>query len=416
MSRRASFTHTNQSSAGNGSLPGRRVQWLPRAAWWLAGLYLADRLLRLAAASHFLQRAEPEDLPVWPRVTILQPITRGASDLPGVLAARAALNYPGQTSHVLICDRTDHASQALCSEWLAAQPELDVELVLAEGAHGPVASKLEKLHAGLPHATGDVLCFVDDDVILRPAALTTLVRYLETPRAGATFGLACYTNWDTAAASLMSAFVNSNALLTYLPLTYLAPPFTITGHFFCIRREVFATAGGLGHMEGRIDDDHELARRVRSFELRCVQTPALYDVNNSLADLAAYANQIRRWFIIPRQAMLPGMSFREQLVTMLGSAGNLIPPLLAILAVTGRARGVWQALCFCLACFAAAQGYCERRYLGRQTPPLRWPYLIAAALITPLQALAALLGKPEFTWRGQRLYLHRGGAVDLLEE
>jgi ceramide glucosyltransferase len=135
--------------------------------------------------------------------------------------------------------------------------------VLVAGRTGAVASKVEKLQAGLASARGAVLCFVDDDVELRPDALSICARHLARPGVGAVFGLACYTSWSTLWSSLMSAFVNANALLSYVPLTYLTDPFSITGHCFALRAEVLHAAGGFAGLERHIDDDHALARRVR---------------------------------------------------------------------------------------------------------------------------------------------------------
>lgn len=61
----------------------------------------------------------------------------------------------------------------------------------------------------------------------------------------------------------MSVFVNANALFSYIPITYLTEPFTVTGHCFALSRETFADVGGFTDLERRVDDDHEIARRVR---------------------------------------------------------------------------------------------------------------------------------------------------------
>ena len=394
----------------------------------LMALYTLDRLLKLLAVHRFLRRSAPPAPAQWPGVSLLQPITRGAADLPGALACRAALRYTGHIQHVLICDEGDGETIALCRAWAADHPGLDVRIVTAEGAaerhrvslrnsvsgvaSAPIATKVEKLHAGLPYAVGEVLAFVDDDILLRAEAVEQAVRYLQEPRAGAVFGVAVYTDWRNVPSSLLSAFVNANALLSYLPLTYLAEPWTITGHFYALRRQVFDAVGGLGGMEGRFDDDHELARRVMRHGLRNVQTPVIYDVDNRLDTLHDYANQLRRWFIIPKQTMAPYLTPRQQTVALLGSAGNLLLPLLAALTVAGRASP--RPLLGSLALFAAVYAWCERRYLGRRTPPRRWPLVLLSALIAPLEALAALVGGDTFDWRGRRIRLHRGGRFEVL--
>lgn len=324
-------------------------------AWLLAGIYTLDRLLKLLAVERCLRRPLPPAPVAWPSVSLLQPITHGASDLADALACRAALHYAGRLQHILICDAGDAQGIALCEAWRARQPALEIIIVTVtpevaqdrgarpggETGQAAVSTKIEKLHAGLPQADGAVLAFVDDDILLRPDAVAGLVRHLQphlqSPRAGSAFGLAVYTDWRNVPSGLLSAFVNANALLAYLPLTYLVAPFTITGHFYALRREVFDAIGGLDGMAGRFDDDHELARRVQAHGLQNVQTPVLYDVDNHLATLNDYANQMRRW-----------------------------------------------------------------------------PLVLLSALIAPVQTLAALLHGDTFWWRGRRIRLQRGGQYTVI--
>ena len=415
-------------------------RFLTAIAWCLAALYALDRGLKLLAVHRFLRRPPPAAPASWPSVTLLQPITRGASDLPTALARRAALNYQGHLQHILICDAGDDTTIPLCRSWLAAHPEIDAQLLTLDPGTAPgqpadpaptkqlqsppsqghspdlprITTKVEKLRAALPHATGEILAFVDDDILLRPDAVDLLVRHLQDRRAGAVFGLAVYTNWSNIPSSLLSTFVNANALLSYIPLTYLADPYTITGHFYALRREVFAAVGGLDGMEGRFDDDHELARRIQRCGRKNVQTAVIYDVDNQLSAFDGYTNQMRRWFIIPRQTMAPYLTPYQQFVSLLGSVGNLIPPLLAALTLLGGIILAPFALTMTL--YAAAYAWCEHAYLARTTPLKRWPWVLLSALIAPLQALAGFLGSSDFYWRGQHIRLHPGGRYAILPE
>jgi ceramide glucosyltransferase len=381
----------------------------------LVALFCLDRLVKAAAVIVFFRRPAPPQPDGWPSVTLLQPITRGVHDLAHNLEQRLRLDYRAPIQQLWICDRHDSASQSICQALRSRYPLADVALIDVAPEHGALASKIEKLRAALPYARGEVLCFVDDDVALRPAALRELIPYLGRPQAGAAFGLACYTNWRTCWSSLMSGFVNANALLSYVPVTYLTEPFTITGHCFAMRRPVFDAVGGLEGMASRIDDDHELARRLRRHGLRCIQTPTIYDVDNDLPTLAAYLAQMQRWFVLPRLLMAPYLAPREQALTTLGSAGTLLPSLIALLALWSRSRRALRWLTITYAVFAAVYLAGERRYLGRTTPPRRLAALAIVAVIAPLQIVWGLFAGDEVLWRGQRLRIRRGGAVEVLK-
>ena len=389
----------------------RLMDWLAYSLWLLFAL---DRLLKFAATIHFFRRPLPAAPQSWPRVTILQPITRGVSGLAHNLRSRAMLDYPAAIQHLFICDACDRASQAECEALMAEFPHLQARLILVETPERAVASKIEKLLAALPAATGEVFWFVDDDIALRPAAARILLPYLFQAGVGAVFGLACYTNWRTGWSSLMSAFVNANALLSYIPLTYLTEPFTITGHCFALRREVFERAGGFSGLEQRIDDDHEMARRVRKIGLRNVQTPMIYDADNDFASWRAYSKQMKRWFVFPRQAMLPFMTRREQMMSLLGSSGQLLPGLLVVLALSTRRRAAFCSLVASLGLFGVVYTLCEILYLQRRTPVRGWLALPIVMLFVPLHVLWALLSNDEIEWRGQRLRIHIGGKMEIV--
>lgn len=383
----------------------------------LTSLFVLDRLLKLATILHFFHRNSSTPPPqAWPSVSLIQPVTHGTQGLIGNLRSRAHLSYTGTIQHLLICDAHDIPTQAVCRAFLDEFPALSGRLILVEGDDKHPASKIEKINAALPYATGEVVWFLDDDVALRPDAATLFLPYLSQPSVGAVFGLACYTNWSTPWSSLMSTFVNAQALLSYIPLSYLTEPFTITGHCFALRREVFQRVGGFEQMAERVDDDHELARRVHHAGLHVVQTPLIYDINNELPSFNAYLTQMKRWFIFPRQSMLPFLSRRDQWLVLLASISNLFPPLLLLLALLTGRRSAIAGIRTSLSLSATIYALCERRYLKRHTPPIGWLLLPAVVLLTPLHILTILFSNNEIEWRGQRLRIQRGGKMEAVRE
>jgi len=329
------------------------------------------------------------------------------------LQARTQLVYPGSIQHLFICDANDSGSQEIVRAFLGAFPMLRAEVVLVEAADATVASKIRKLQAALPKARGEVLCFMDDDVSPRPDALRVLIPYLYQSGVGAAFGLPCYTNWRTPWSSLMSGLVNANMLLSFVALTYLCDPFRITGHIVAFRRESFMQVGGLDGLEQHIDDDFEMARRLRVRGLRSVQTPLVYDIDNELLSPAAYEAQLKRWFVMPRQAMMPSLSAWQRVVAALTSGALPLPGIIALLALLMRRRSALISLGTSLGIFGIVYAIGEARYLKGRTPLARWPLLVLVALLTPLQIARALLSNDVVEWRGQRLRVHRNGTVEV---
>jgi len=112
---------------------------------------------------------------------------------------------------------------------------------------------------------------------------------------------------------------------------------------------------------------------------------------------------MRRWFIFPRQAMLPYLRMQERALLSLGSVGGTIPALLLVLALLKRRRSALGAYLLALALAIGVQVRLERIYLGSVTPPRRWVLLPLVAILTPAHILALLTARPIVEWRGQRL-------------
>ena len=390
-------------------------KFLDRLTYGLLALFALDRFLKLAAVMHFFRRPQPPLPAHWPTVTLLQPITRGASCLNASLRSRAQLDYPAAIQHLLICDTRDNETQALLTTFLAEFPELQASIVTVDSdTDTAVATKITKLQVALPQATGDVLCFVDDDVALRPRTLQILIPYLFQPGVGVAFGLPCFTNWQSTWSSLVSGLINAQMLLNFVAMTYITRPIRINGHIYAFRRDIFQAIEGLDGLERTIDDEYEIARRVRSHKLHAAQTPLVYEIDNALHSRKAYTTQFKRWFVMPRQAMLPSLSAKERAIASITSVTFPLPSMIALLALCTGRRSAWISLAVCLSLFGTVYTLCEKRYLKRQTPLYRWPLLPIVALWTPLQIIWTLLLSNEVEWRGQRLRLLRDGTVEII--
>ncbi len=378
----------------------------------IAFIYILERLVKHAAVWRFFRRPQPAPPAAWPSISLVQPITRSANPLEPVLAWRARLDYPGELQQILVYDAQDQPSRALIQQVCRQFPTWQPRLLPVQQSDTTIATKTFKMDAGLAQAAGEVICFIDDDIQLPPDGLQVLARHLAQAGVGAVFGLACYTNWRDAWSGLMSAFVNSSALLTYIPFTFFMQPFTITGHCFALRRQVIEAAGGLNDLHERLDDDHEIARRVRRLGLRLCQTPLVYQVDNALPSWQAYQAQMKRWFVFPRQMMLPQMARSQQAMTLLSSLGSLAPGVLGALALLSGRTLAWLAWAGSLAAFSLVYALEERQFLPARTPPARWPLVWLSGLLAPLQVLWALFSDNEIEWRGQRLHMLKNGRFE----
>ncbi len=394
-------------------MPQHTTGRLDRIALGLGLLYLADRAAKFALLTRYFSLPAPPEPSSWPSVTILEPVTAGSNGLRANLEARAHLAYPANVRHVLICDAADMASRATCRKMVAAHPELDIRTVLVQGEPGAPAPKLVKLQAGMPHATGDVLCLMDDDVAPRPDALRRLVAYLGQPGVGASYGLACYTNWDNLWSSLLSSYVNAFTLENFIAWDALCGPVRIVGQMACYWRRPFTAAGGFDGLEGYLDDDFVLAQRLSGAHLRAVQAPVVYDVDDGAATRKEYAAKFQRWIVLPRHTMEPFLTARQRYAAFFATPATiLLPSILGGLALLTRRTTPLVALGASLSAFAAVQRTVYTHFLHKHMSLRQTLSLPYTALVTPIHAALSLLAGNEVVWRGQRLRVYKDGQFE----
>lgn len=383
---------------------------LERLAIGLALVALADRVVKLGLVARYFSRPQPDDPAVWPRVTLLQTVTRGVDALRANLEARTRLDYPARIQHILVCDTDDADSQAICNQLSAAHPELDLRIIRVRGEECGPAPKLAKLRAGLPYAIGEVLCLMDDDVAPPSDGLRRLVAYLMQPGVGASFGLTCYANWSNLWSGMLSSYVNTYTLETFVTWDYLCGPIRVVGQMACYWRWPFIAAGGFDGLEDYLDDDFVLAQRLRMTGLRPLQTPVVYDINDLTRSWRDYATKFKRWIILPRQAMAPFLTPWQRVAAFLATPATiLLPSALGVIALVTRRRIPAYALGATLGAYAATHEVTRRRFLRRAMPRQRWLLLLYTVLVTPIHAALTLLGGNEIEWRGQRMRVYRDG-------
>lgn len=383
---------------------------LDRLAIGLSMAAITDRIVKTGLVARYFSRRPPADPAVWPSVTILQTVTRGVDALRSNLEARARLEYPGHIQHILVCDANDAALQSICREMAAAHPELDLRVISVKGEGAGPATKLTKLRAGFPLATGDVLCLMDDDVAPRQGSLRRLVAHLMEPGVGASFGLACYTSWQNLWSGLLSAYVNLYDIEFFVAWATLCGPVRVVGQMACYWRRPFVTIAGFEDLEDYIDDDFVLGQRLREAGLRPVQAPVIYDVNDPVESWQGYEEKFKRWIILPRHGMEPFLTRWQRFAAFLATPATiLLPSVLGALALLTRRRITLAALIATLGTFAASQAISYSRILRSTMPPRRWPSVLYAVLVTPVHAALTVLAGHEIEWRGQRMRVYRDG-------
>ncbi len=184
------------------------------------------------------------------RVSVIIPVYNNTRDLPECLSAVKASAKSFDTEIIVIDDGSTDDTPAVAAS-------MGVRVVRLEKNSGPAAAR----NIGAHHAAGEILFFVDADVVLAPGALDRAVSILETrPEFAAVFG-----SYDASprAHGLVSQYRN----LLHHFVHQQGNPEASTFWAGCggIRREIFLAVGGFdaARFPRPSIEDIELGLRLR---------------------------------------------------------------------------------------------------------------------------------------------------------
>jgi len=373
-------------------------------------LMLAERVWKHWMVVRFFRRPGSEALSDPLLVSIIQPVLSGDPTMAACLERSLQLKSCYPLELIWLADDDDAAGQRICRELMALYPQRDVQLcALARPLEGQ-NPKTVKLIAGAKVARGDVICVLDDDTMLPDHGLECCLPFLDQPGVGLAFGLPYYVNFSDAWSSMVSSFVNSNSLLTYVPYTTLTQPFTINGMFYAIRREVLAKVGGFEAIESIFADDFAVAQLLRSHDYRLAQTPLMHGISTTVRGPRHYLSLIQRWFVLPRESLLRHLGWYDRAIIYgLGLVPALFPLLLvASLLLRPSRRKLGYALLYFGYSFTIF-AHLNARYLRGATPWAKAWWVPIIQVVFPVQLLLALLSPQRINWRGNLVQVERGG-------
>ena len=332
----------------------------------LCAAYLGAYAVRLGLAAARLHRDPPPlprsgALPIRPapsNVTVAQPILSGDPQLGGLLAANLAAN-PG-VPFLWLVDADDPEGLRVCRPLAAAHPQVTLVVMppVPQGRN-PKTFKLIEAHQ---RCRTPVLAVLDDDTVLPAGALDAAVAALG--EGDLVTGIPCYRPGATVWSRLVAAFVNGNALVTYLPMAALAPPVTINGMFVVMRLETLEQVGGFSAIESALTDDLALAQLFR-------EQP-----------------DFRVLGLVAIPSTLPA------------------PAALVALATRSPRAGAWLAATLGLKALSMAA--LRSRVLGTPETPATVAAEMAADLLQPWHAAAGIVRPRQIQWRTRTIRLDSG--------
>jgi GT2 family glycosyltransferase len=176
---------------------------------------------------------------VTPRISVVMPVFNAESTLAECLTRLCSSTFP-DFEIVLVDDGSTDQSRAIAANF-------PVRVVPSEGRVGPAAAR----NLGARAATGQILFFIDSDVMVRPETIARVAAQLEDDQVDGVIGVQAA---DMRYRDLVSQYKNLWMRWTYVRQLGDVPLFYTTAA--AIRREVFLRAGGFdrGYATPNVED------------------------------------------------------------------------------------------------------------------------------------------------------------------
>lgn len=381
-----------------------------------AFLYCLERCLKYVAVLWFFRRRDPTPEHRPRLISVLQPVLSGDPKLAEVLGHNLFIAKQLATEFIWLIDDDDELASQICEQLINQHTHTLIRLIRVQRGGPRQSPKMIKLQRGLEVAQGDVIAVLDDDTMLPEAGLDGCLGWLEAENVGLVFGLPYYVAFDSLAASLVSCFVNSNSLLTYVPYTLMTDPFTINGMFYVMRRDRVDDVGGFDGLESVLADDFAVAQHFRKHNYRLVQSRLRHAIYTNVKSWPDYLRLLRRWLVFPRETLMRDMTLSNLAIAYsLALIPCLLPIVVLACAVASGAASVWIAFACCVAINFVVFVHLDSRFLGGATPVRCFWLVPVLQLLVPLQLIAALFLPQRIVWRGHVMQVEPGGTFEIVQ-
>lgn len=365
--------------------------------------YLVQLLAKVGLALRFAQTSRLAASGVSDAtVTVLQPILGGDPALSATLEANLR-TLPG-VRFLWLVDLDDPIGEEACVRALERFPHAAVEILRFPAPAQGINPKAIKLALALPRVSTELLVVLDDDTRISRAGLQALRNELHRGATLAT-GLPRYHAAEGEFSGWLAEFVNSSAVLSYLPALVFSAPVSIHGMCYALRTADARKWDVFTEILHRVTDDLALAQVVRSHGGRIAQTIEAQDIASSITPFRHLIGVLHRWFVFAR-LLFDECSLVQRMSIF---ASYVIPPLmlwaLVILACFSKVSLILASVVFGLRALLIV--FVKHSFLGPASG--NRPFVsVLLELAQPL-FLASAYVYPVIRWRLRTIKVSRGG-------
>lgn len=385
---------------------------LSQAAFALMLLYLLLLVCKLLLGRLYVARQDASfrGVPLSPadasRTSIAQPILGGDPLLRETLAENVG-ELPKEIEFLWLVDEDDSVGRQVAE--LIAEDHSNIRVIDCPPSEGTKNPKAFKLQIALNQCEREYFVVLDDDTVLPPESLVAALRSLGENSLYT--GLPMYRSAKNLWGNLVSQFVNSNSVLTYLPPLVFFSPISINGMFYAVRSEQLRELGGFTAIVEDLCDDYAMHSLFSENGLRVHQGISVQVLSTSVQDWRRYWLLMHRWFVFALK-LIPAQPLPRKivLVLMLGLPANVLAAAMVLSLFS------WQtmlAMAMTLVLRYLLQDLAKRTVFAPKQEP-RPVLSVIAEVLQPIQTLFAFL-YPTIRWRKHLIRVGQGQAFEIVD-
>lgn len=297
--------------------------------WFLAFLTVAIFSLKiLFAKKYFEKKCIREEYKINEKeYTVVQPVLSGDPRLEEDLEEN--LKNLSEMKFIWLIDKKDAKAREISYRILKNELyKKRVEIFEIEDVPQEINPKVFKINRIMNKIDTEYTIILDDDSIIDTERINEFCMYKNMNKEYIVTGIPYNYGIEGIWSRLVSAFVNSNSILTYFTMSHIENNKTINGMFYMCRTEILKKYNVFEEIRYELCDDLAVARFLLSKNVVLIQSAVFCNTRTTVSTFRQYMALMKRWLLFTKIYMKRAMTFKFFLFVLLPS---VLPPLLLIL-------------------------------------------------------------------------------------
>lgn len=333
-------------------------------------------------------------------ISIIQPILSGDPSLEKNLNEN--LQNSTKVNFIWLIDKSDVDAQRITERILGSNSKDKgrIKVLQLDDVPQGLNPKIYKMQYATPFLKKYAVV-LDDDTVIESKHLQQAVELLEQNNCLIT-GIPYYHSMGGLYSNLVTAFVNSNSLFSYLSMAFVAKPKTINGMFYITRSELLNELNAFKTIEDKLCDDYEIAKLFRQHHIPLIQSVIPCKVITSIKDFKHYIKLMKRWMVFANQFLKQNLSISTLLIIIIPS---LLPGLMLASSLLLGGKFLLSFLCIhFIKAYAASQ--VRKKLLNNKETISTILFELIADYLQIIHYVHALVSPRTIQWRNTTIQIN----------